>query len=75
MISCSGKQDAFPPNQEDHQAQFYEHYREVAGEFDKEFLKKYDEDLDTTLIFVSGTHMKLLRTHANQRNRLVYSPL
>jgi hypothetical protein len=25
----------------------------VAEEYDKEFMKKYDEDLNTTLIFVS----------------------
>ncbi|KAF9789704.1 hypothetical protein BJ322DRAFT_980551, partial [Thelephora terrestris] len=36
---------------EDYQAQFYEHYRDVAAEYDKEFLKKHDEDLTTTLIF------------------------
>ena len=40
------------PTQEDHRARFYEDYREVAGEYDKEFLKKHDEDLNTTLIFV-----------------------
>jgi hypothetical protein len=28
-------------------------YHKVAEEYDKEFLKKYDEDLNTTLIFVS----------------------
>ena len=44
-----------PSNQEDHQARFYESYRKVAEEYDKEFLKKYDEDLNTTLIFVSFT--------------------
>ena len=40
---------------EDHQAKFYEDYRKVAEEYDKEFLKKHEEDLDTTLIFVSPT--------------------
>jgi hypothetical protein len=39
--------------QKGHQAKFYEHYRRVADEYDKEFLKKYEEDLDTTLILVS----------------------
>ena len=29
--------------------------REVAKEYDKDFLKKHGEDLDTTLIFVSPT--------------------
>ena len=41
------------PTQEDHRAQFYEDYCKVAEEYDKEFLKKHDEDLNTTLIFVS----------------------
>ena len=44
-----------PLTQKDHQAQFYADYRKVADEYDKEFLKKYDEDLNTTLIFVSLT--------------------
>ena len=39
--------------QEDYQARFYADYRKVADEYDKEFIKKYDEDLNTTLIFVS----------------------
>ena len=43
------------PVQEDHQSRFYAEYRKVAEEYDKEFLKKYDEDLNTTLIFVSFT--------------------
>jgi hypothetical protein len=49
----SQRQDALPI-QEDHQAQFYKVYRKVAEEYDKEFLKKHDEDLNTTLIFVSS---------------------
>ena len=52
--SYSTKQDV-QPTQEDHQDLFYEDYRKVAEEYDKEFLKKYDEDLNTTLIFVSFT--------------------
>ena len=59
-LPCSRIQDLFPTDQEDHQARFYEHYRKVAEEYDKEFLKRYDEDLNTTLIFVSGCHMKLV---------------
>lgn len=43
------------PTQEDHKARFYDNYRKVAEEYDKEFLKKYEEDLNTTLIFVSLT--------------------
>ena len=37
---------------EDFRAEFYKHYRKEAEEYDKEFMKKYEEDLDTTLIFV-----------------------
>jgi hypothetical protein len=53
MSSSSEKQDQLPA-QEDHKVRFYEDYRKVAEEYDKEFLKKYDEDLNTTLIFVSA---------------------
>ena len=42
-----------PPTQEDHRAQFFKDYRKEAEEYDKEFMKKHDEDLNTTLIFVS----------------------
>ena len=38
---------------EDIRSRFYEDYRKVAEEYDKEFNKRYDEDLNTTLIFVS----------------------
>ena len=50
--SCSREQD-IASIQEDHQTKFYKEYHKVAEEYDKEFLKKYDEDLNTTLIFVS----------------------
>ncbi|KAF9783506.1 hypothetical protein BJ322DRAFT_980879, partial [Thelephora terrestris] len=36
---------------EDHQTRFYDKYRKVAEEYDKNFLKKHAGDLDTTLIF------------------------
>jgi hypothetical protein len=42
-----------PAQQIDHRALFYEKYHKEAEDFDKEFMKKYDEDLNTTLIFVS----------------------
>ena len=41
--------------QEDYQTRFYNNYRKVAEEYDKDFLKKHEEDLDTTLIFVGST--------------------
>jgi hypothetical protein len=40
------------PSQVDYEALFYKNYGEVAKEYDKDYLKKYGEDLDTTLIFV-----------------------
>ena len=39
--------------QEDPRTRFYKIYRKEAEEYDKEFMKKYDKDLSTTLIFVS----------------------
>jgi len=42
-----------PSTQEDPRARFFEDYRNEAEEYDREFMKKYDEDLNTTLIFVS----------------------
>ena len=50
-----------PSNQADLRAQFYGHYRKEAEEYDKEFMKKYDEDLNTTLIFVR--HGRCLSAH------------
>ena len=38
----------------DSRADFFAVYRKEAAEFDKDYVKKYDEDLNTTLIFVSG---------------------
>jgi hypothetical protein len=35
-------------------AEFYDKYKREADEYDKDFIKKYDEDLNTMLIFVSG---------------------
>jgi len=33
---------------------FYNKFKEEAAEYDDDFYKKYDEDLNTTLIFVSS---------------------
>jgi len=48
---CS--QEELSSAQEDPRAEFYDVYRGEAEEYDREFIKKYDEDLNTTLIFVS----------------------
>jgi len=41
---------------ESFRAKFYEHYHKEAEEYDEDFMKKHDGDLDTTLIFVGRTH-------------------
>ena len=33
--------------------EFYDKFKREADEHDRDFIKKYDEDLNTTLIFVS----------------------
>jgi len=33
--------------------EFYDKFQREADEYDSDFMKKYDEDLNTTLIFVS----------------------
>jgi len=42
---------------EDLRTKFYEKYRHEAEEYDREFIKKYDEDMSTTLIFVGFFHV------------------
>jgi len=37
----------------DPRADFYDKFQREAEEHDRDFLRKYDEDLNTTLIFVS----------------------
>ena len=59
--------------QEDYEAQFYKDYREVAEEYDREFLEKYDDDLNMTLIFVSSTQGLDDRTLTHYDDRLVCS--
>lgn len=55
-------------------AEFYDKYQREADEYDKDFIKKYDEDLNTTLIFVSAEFV--LRVGPNLRApRLDCSPL
>ena len=61
-LSCSQNQAPSTTNQDDHQAEFYKHYHEVAAKFDQEFLKKYNDDLDTTLIFVSSLYEGFMDT-------------
>jgi len=62
-----------PPIQEDCRTKFYDIYRREAEEYDKELIKKYDEDLNTTLIFVSFFAFLAYR-YADPARRLVCSP-
>jgi len=41
-----------PSTLEDIRSRFYGDYHRVADEYDKDFNKGYDENLNTTLIFV-----------------------
>jgi len=50
------KKEGLELPQGDLRARFYERYRKEAEEYDKGFMKKYDEDLNTTLIFVRCAH-------------------
>lgn len=45
--------------QGDLRSRFYEEYRKEAEEYDREFIKKFDDDLNTTLIFVSCTGVQM----------------
>ena len=56
-LTGSSLQDAlrtfFQPNKtEDHRVDFYTMYKRESAEYDTDYVKKYDEDLNTTLIFV-----------------------
>lgn len=42
-----------PLRTNDSRADFFAVYRKEADEFDREYTRKYDEDLNTSLIFVS----------------------
>ena len=57
---------------EDFRGKFYERYRKEAEEYDKEFLKKHDEDLNTTLIFVCCVHRSGARVLTRVTGRSVF---
>ena len=48
----SSQKKVSPPIVEDIRGKFYEHYHKEAGDYDNEFIKKHDDDLGNTLIFV-----------------------
>ena len=55
-----------PIKTEDPRVDFYAMYKRESAEYDTEFVKKYDEDLNTTLIFVRYPSSHLA-------NRLIHS--
>ena len=60
--------------------EFYDKFQREADEYDRDFMKKYDEDLNTTLIFVSVFLSSLMHPSRDinllsfSGNRLVCSP-
>jgi len=42
-----------PLRTDDSRTDFFAVYRRESGEFDRDYARKYDEDLNTSLIFVS----------------------
>jgi len=54
-LQSFGHVGSFSSSQEtDSRVKFYDKYYKVAEEYDKVFMKKHEEDLNTTLIFVSS---------------------
>jgi len=49
-----------PIKNDDARLDFYTMYKREATEYDTDYVKKYDEDLNTTLIFVSRLYHALL---------------
>ena len=58
----------------DSRADFFAVYRREAAEFDRDYVQKYDEDLNTTLIFVSVQFGRVQSTLTLAANRPVCSP-
>ena len=62
-----------PIKNDDPQLDFYTMYKRETVEFDTEYMQKYNEDLNTTLIFVCSS-LPLIVMRADHNPRLVYSP-
>lgn len=58
---------------EDPQLDFYTMYKREATVYDTEYIRKYNEDLNTTLIFVSFCYPSF-NLGADHTSRLVFSP-
>lgn len=65
-----------PLRTNDTRADFFAIYRRESEEFDRDYARKYDEDLNTSLIFVSYHHLLLAPSAfllISEMHRLVYS--
>ena len=62
-----------PIKNDDPQLDFYTMYRRETVEYDTEYMQKYNEDLNTTLIFVCFS-FPFTVLHADHDLRPVYSP-
>jgi hypothetical protein len=61
-----------PIKTDDARLDFYTMYKREATEYDTDYVKKYDEDLNTTLIFVRRSSSSLVN-HLARSNRLACS--
>lgn len=48
-----------PIKNDDPRLDFYTMYKKEAGQYDADYVKKYDDDLNTTLIFVRRPSLAL----------------
>ena len=67
-LTGSSIQDALrsflqPIKTDDPRVDFYTMYKREATEYDMDYIKKYDEDLNTTLIFVRHPPLLFSTTH------------
>ena len=78
LLSGFSFQDALraffqPIKTDDPRLDFYTMYKREATEHDADYVKKYDEDLNTTLIFVRRSS-SILVNYLTRSRRLVSSP-
>ena len=73
FLNLPQKQKQGPITQQDHlRTEFYKHYQKEATEYDREFMKKYDDDLNTTLIFVRPAYCPNVRSLTWMAGRSVF---
>lgn len=57
ILATLQRSTSIPPEIPDKKLRFWTTYKDIAGDFDAEFLLKYDGDMDTCMIFVSGSFL------------------